>query len=365
MKSKFNKKNLVLFPEKEEQIKKQTNNYLTNTDYNSKYKTTSNYITKSNFSTETKEYDNYLDLSDTMTNSINSDIHKYKFQTNTYLPKKESTKKKLNKSVEIYDIMDIIKQSRENERQKKIYEQKLKAVKLRIKNLKNKKKVYYKQKKNESIKEKNINEIKENKNNLRNSINIINEDKKREILKKYKRAKEEKYKIEMGIKNSKIKAKTKKKIEYYQIKTEKNYYDSIILTNNFTTERYNQQKVKNIKEDRNKIKINEKINQKNLENEMKKFYNEKYEHSKNETEKLKEEIKKLEKIENSFKEKMKKENINLDDIKPKKLQFKPKTKSIRSRSTIGNQKEYLKPFIVVKANHKDDFYFTHRFLNKI
>jgi hypothetical protein len=111
-------------------------------------------------------------------------------------------------------------------------------------------------------------------------------------LKKYKRAKEEKYKIEMGIKNSKIKAKTKKKIEYYQIKTEKNYYDSIILTNNFTTERYNQQKVKNIKEDRNKIKINEENYQKNLEKEMKKFYDEKYEYSKNETEKLKEEIKK-------------------------------------------------------------------------
>ena len=149
MKSKFNKRNLVLFPEKEEQIKKQTNNYLTNTDYNNKYKTTSNYLTKSNFSTETKEYDNYLDLSDTMTNSINSDIHKYKCQTTTNLPKNESIKKKLNKSVEIYDIMDVIRQSRENEKQKKIYEQKLKAVKLRIKNLKNKKNVYYKQKKNE------------------------------------------------------------------------------------------------------------------------------------------------------------------------------------------------------------------------
>ena len=162
-----------------------------------------------------------------------------------------------------------------------------------------------------------------------------------------------------------MKTKKKKKIEYYQIKTEKNYYDSVILTNNFKTERYNQQKVKNIKEERNKIKLNEKMNQINLEREMKKFYDEKYEYNKNETEKLKEEIKKLEKIENSFKEKMKKENIDLDDIKPKKLQFKPKTKSIRSRSTIGNQKEYLKPFIVVKANHKDDFYFTHRFINKI
>ena len=94
MKSKINKRNLVLFPEKEEQIKKQTTNYFTNTDYNNKYQTTTNYITKSNFSTETKEYDNYLDLSDTMTNSINSDIHKYKFQTNTNLPKKKSIKKK-------------------------------------------------------------------------------------------------------------------------------------------------------------------------------------------------------------------------------------------------------------------------------
>ena len=101
--------------------------------------------------------------------------------------------------------MDLIKQSRENERQKKIQEQKLKAVKLRIKNLKNKKNIYYKRKKNESIKEKNINEIKENKNNLRNSINIINEDKKKEILKKFQKAKEEKYKIEMGIKISKNK----------------------------------------------------------------------------------------------------------------------------------------------------------------
>ena len=319
----------------------------------------SNNHTKKTTSTEIRDFSNYLNTNENSCYTMKSNILDYSFKGQRFLPTKNHLKKKYNNSISIdsINIMETIKKNRENEREKKIYEQKLKAIKLRIQNLKNKEDEFFKKKKTESIKESNFKKIKNERRDLKKYINIIHNDMKKKLDEKKKKVNEERLKTEIRLKTSKINSRLKKINKYNQIKKEKSLYDSIIYDNNYRMDTIKKEKIKNIKDNRNNIKLSEEIQKRNIEEQMKEFYYQRNEYNKRETDKIKEELKKLEKIEEKYKDNMRKENIDYYLISDKHL--KPKT--LRSKSTLSNKSNYYKkPFIAGTPNHKDDFYYTHR-----
>lgn len=232
------------------------------------------------------------------------------------------------------EINETIKANKNSEKEKKFYEEKFIMLKNRINSFQKHEKDLNKQLIRWKIQKNNFLKIKQNKENLKQNLLSLDIDKREELEKKKLKIKNEKYKMKIAIENSRKLIIEKKNNDYNKIKNERNILNNKISRNkSFIEEKYIE-KIKSIRAEREKYKIEEQkkhfLQSKNVKN----YYQIKNEFNKKRTKELKVECEKLEKIEEKYIKMFKQNN-------EKELINKVNLKKNRAKSTIGKKDKKL------------------------
>ena len=246
--------------------------------------------------------------------------------TNNYFSKKQQNKKSnlktqtnnkfknnnnkkfnldLNKTYSSSSTYSNYKAKQESEREKKLYEEKIRLIHNRIEVLKKQQSYLSKKVQKEKENEKSKNNIKQEKENIKQALLSIEIDKRNEMLTKRKNITQKKLKEKKELMISKEKIKNDKVEEYKKAYVKKKEIENIINEDKYKFTKVNKILIDKIKSEREKNKkklINKK---KNYIDKINNSYRQSYQTNINETKKLKNELIRLEKIEEKYLDNMK------------------------------------------------------------
>ena len=246
---------------------------------------------------------------------------------------------------------------KESEKEKKIYQEKVKLLENRIIALKKHDDEIRKRMLFNDMKQTYLDKTKKEKNDLKQTLLSYDIEKRKQFDLKKKATKNQKNILNKQLKESKEKTKLNKMINYEYLQKEKQLILSKINENNTKIEEYGKMTVNKIKKEREQMKINERKKFKKLGKSVDNYYMETLEDNKQETNKLKNKIKALEKIEARYISKLNqtRQRINKNHSTGVGL-FKTKIPPIQ-KLDLDNYYLEIAPFIskeknVKKRNHK-------------
>ena len=255
-------------------------------------------------------------------------------------------------------MIETLKASKDSEKEKKLYEQKVFYIKNRIAALQKQEDDINKKRIKVKLIEKNIEKAKKDKKKIRGAIEKIKTIQDEELKKKKEKIDNDKKNMENKIKNAIKINQEKKHHEYNLALNEKNDNNNKFNQLNKEYEKENSNKIKVIKAERKKVKEEEQKKLIKDEENIKEYYNKIYENNKKETSKLKAEFEKLEKLEQICLE-------NLNNTKKqdkhfissfRKLNLDKPTLNYRSKSNFaernGKNSNTYKNLNINKSSHK-------------
>ena len=255
-------------------------------------------------------------------------------------------------------MIETLKASKDSEKEKKLYEQKVFYIKNRIAALQKQEDDINKKRIKVKLIEKNIEKAQEDKKKIRGAIEKIKTIQDEELKKKKEKIDNDKKNMENKIKNAIKINQEKKHHEYNLALNEKNDNNNKFNQLNKEYEKENSNKIKVIKAERKKVKEEEQKKLIKDEENIKEYYNKIYENNKKETSKLKAEFEKLEKLEQICLE-------NLNNTKKqdkhfissfRKLNLDKPTLNYRSKSNFaernGKNSKTYKNLNINKSSHK-------------
>ena len=283
----------------------------------------------------------------------------------------KSNIRNLNKNSKTYtSINENFKAKIESDKEKKLYQEKVRLLENRILALKKHEDAIHRRMHYKDVHQTYLNQRKKEKSDLKQALLSHDIDKRNELDLKRKHIKEQKNSLNKHLKESMEKSKITKMKDYENMQKEKKLALSIINENNNKFENYGRGNVIKIKKEREQIKKNEAKKYQNLEKSADNFYLETCEDNKNETNKLKNKLKKLEKLEVKYmnslnktrqgllrnnsqgyylykKDMMPITKLNLDKQMDKPFYGKDKTttmykKNQKNTVSVDNLKEYYK-----------------------
>ena len=197
-------------------------------------------------------------------------------------------------------INEKYKAKQQSEKEKKIYQEKVRLLENRILALKNQEDDINKKIQSNKIRQKYLDKKKKEKNDFKQTLLSYDIDKRNELDEKRKAIKEQKNQLNKDLQESIQKNKISKIRNYQKLQKEKKMVLTIIDRNNHNFEKYGKNNVVKIKKQREKIKQNEIKRHRKLGKSMDNFYLESCEDNKHETDKLKDKVKKLEQLEMKY-----------------------------------------------------------------
>jgi hypothetical protein len=197
-------------------------------------------------------------------------------------------------------ISEKFKANRESEKEKKLYQEKVKILENRITALKNQENDIIKKRHANELRQNYLNKKKQEKNDFKKQLLSYDIDKRNALDERRKAIKEKNMQLNKELKESLAKTKTSKMNNYKKLKNEKKIGLIKISQNNHNIERYGKYNVTKIKKERERIKKNEIKKLKKLGRSMDNYYIRSCENNRNETDKLKERVKKLEQLEMKY-----------------------------------------------------------------
>lgn len=204
----------------------------------------------------------------------------------------------LNKGKKTYSsINENYKAKIESEKEKKLYQEKVKMLENRIFTLKNHEDEIHRRMHYNDIRQTYLNQKRKEKNDMKQALLSYDIDKRNELDFRRKAIKGQKNSLNKHLKESIEKAKITKMKDYENMQKEKRLALSIIKENNNKFLKYGKKNVKKIQREREQIKQNEINKQQNFGKTNNSYYLETCEDNKNETNKLKNKLKMLEKLE--------------------------------------------------------------------
>ena len=197
-------------------------------------------------------------------------------------------------------INEKYKAKQESEKEKKLYQEKVRLLENRILALKSQEDDMNKKMQSNKLRQNYLNKKKKEKNDFKQTLLSYDIDKRNELDEKRKAIKEQKFQLNKDLKESMEKNKLSKMRNYRQLQKEKKKALTLIDRNNHKFEKYGRNNVDKIKKEREKIKQNEIKKKRKHGKSMDNFYLESCEDNKQETDKLKNKIKKLEQLEMKY-----------------------------------------------------------------
>ena len=188
----------------------------------------------------------------------------------------------------------------ESEKEKKLYEKKVKLLENRILALKKQEEDANKKKQSDEMRQKYLNKMKKEKSDFKQQLLSYDIDKRNALEERRKAIKEQKAQLNTELSESMQKAKIYKIKNYKKLLKEKKIGNDLIHKNNKNFEKYGRNNVNKIKKEREDFKKRELKKQRNHGKSMENFYLESCEGNKQETDKLKDKLLKLEKIEAQY-----------------------------------------------------------------
>lgn len=281
--------------------------------------------------------------------------------------KNSKTNKRLNhKSKEVFSqnnkLIQQYKISTESEKERKQYEDKVIAMKNRLKALKKQENNLYRKIKIMSHKENKLEMIKTEKDTFKHALYSHKSESKRKLEYLKRKNTKEKIRVSSAVKNAINDSKMKKHADFDLARTEKQIIVSLISENNEDLGNKNQKKINQIKSEYENFKAEEQRKQREREEQLIKYYKEKKEKEAMTSSRLKNQIVELEKLEEQYLESLQNSKIAeikhssmlklnntekalkqvTDNFAIKKLEFDPNQKDkrgIRSKSTTAHGKE--------------------------
>ena len=232
-----------------------------------------------------KKFNNNSSQRDLFTN------YKYNFSKN-------NTKKSSKGFNNTYGVInEKYKAKQQSEKEKKLYQEKVRLLENRILALKNQEDDMNKKIQSNKVRQKYLDKKKKEKNDFKKTLLSYDIDKRNELDEKRKAIKEQKNQLNKDLQESIQKNKLSKMRNYQKLQKEKKMALTIIDRNNHNFEKYGKNNVVKIKKQRERVKQNEIKRHKKLGKSMDNFYLESCEDNKQETDKLKDKVKKLEQLE--------------------------------------------------------------------
>ena len=212
---------------------------------------------------------------------------------NNIVEKKSKKSNKLKNS----SVNEKFIAKQESEKEKKLYQQKVKLLENRILALKKQEEEMRRKQHCNEIRQNYINKKKQEKYDFKQKLLSHDIDKRNALEEKRKAIQEQKNQLNNELKESMQKTKTTKMKNYKHMQKEKKIGLTIINENNQNFEKYGKNNVNKIKKEREDFKKNELKKQKNHGKSMDNYYLESCEDNKHETDKLRDKIRKLEELE--------------------------------------------------------------------
>lgn len=232
-----------------------------------------------------KKFNNNSSQRDLFTN------YKYNFSKN-------NTKKSSKGFNNTYGVInEKYKAKQQSEKEKKLYQEKVRLLENRILALKNQEDDMNKKIQSNKVRQKYLDKKKKEKNDFKKTLLSYDIDKRNELDEKRKAIKKQKNQLNKDLQESIQKNKLSKMRNYQKLQKEKKMALTIIDRNNHNFEKYGKNNVFKIKKQRERVKQNEIKRHKKLGKSMDNFYLESCEDNKQETDKLKDKVKKLEQLE--------------------------------------------------------------------
>lgn len=259
---------------------------------------------------------------------------------NKIKPKKYNFNLDLSKTFTTSATYNNFMAKQESKREKKLYEDKVQALKNHINAIKKQQsdltKKAEKAKENEKYKMK----LKQEKESIKQALLSAEIDRRNEMELKRKNIAEKKMKEENGMLMSKRRNKKDKKNEYRKFVIHKKKLKKIINEDNYKSNEINKIIIDKIKRDREKTMNNLYQKKKNYINKVNNSYRITYQNNLNETKKLKNELMKLEEIENQYLQNMKYTKDTLKNYNKNNINYRihQKIKSDYSLDEIDNMK---------------------------
>lgn len=265
-------------------------------------------------------------------------------------------------------INEKYKAKQESEKEKKIYQEKVRLLENRISALKKHENEMNRKKHCNEIRQKYLNKKKKEKNDFKQQLLSYDIDQRNALDTKRKEIKERKKQLDQEMKQSMEKTKNSKVKNYKKLLYDRKIGLNIINENNQNFEKYGKGNVNKIKKEREKTKKNEMMKQKKHGRSMDNYYVESCENNKHETDKLKDKIKKLEKMEVEYLNSINQTrqgfmrnnsmggNYQKKDITPiKKLDLDEQIKGIEGRHKNKNiQKKHNKNSMCKELTYRND-----------
>ena len=246
-------------------------------------------------------------------NDYNNSSKKKKLKYNTSTKDIKDAKKDLNTSNTKVNIRNINKGKKtyssinnnfrakiESEKEKKLYQEKVRLLENRLNALKNHEDEIHRRMHYNDIRQTYLNKRKKEKSDMKQALLSYDIDKRNELDLKRKAIKDQKRNLNKHLKESMEKSKQTKIRNYEHMQKEKKLVLSKINENNNKFEEYGKGNVIKIKKEREQIKKNEIKKLKNVGKSVDNYYLETCEDNIQETKKLKNKLKKLEKLETKY-----------------------------------------------------------------
>ena len=261
----------------------------------------------------------------------------------------KSKTRNLIKAKKIYfSINDNYKAKVESEKEKKLYQEKVRLLENRIFALKNHEDDIHRKMHYNDIRQTYLNQKKKEKNDMKQALLSYDIDKRNELDLKRKATRDQKCSLNKHLKESIEKSKITKIKNYENMQKEKKLALSIINANNNKLERYGKRNVKKIQKEREQIKRNELNKQKNMGKTADLYYLETCEDNKNETNKLKNKLKMLEKLEIKYMNSLNKTRQNMMRHNSEGLYFYKKDIAPITKLDLDKQ---INNMTIYKRNH--------------
>lgn len=197
-------------------------------------------------------------------------------------------------------LIKTYKVSSETEKQKRLYEEKVKAMQNRLNALKKQEDDIFRKMNLYHNKERELEQIKEEKKILKNILNSYKYNQK-EMLEAQKRKNNEiKEKVTVNVQKAIMKMKIKKHDKFDLARTKKQLVNTMISETSYQQDIINQKKIEIIKGTYESFKAEEKRKRKERENKLKKNYLSKIAKDEEETQVLKDQIAEMERLEEQY-----------------------------------------------------------------
>ena len=222
-------------------------------------------------------------------------------KTNKDLINNNANVKALSKRKQTHSsVSKNYKASKESEKEKKLYQEKVRLLENRILALKNHQDEIKRKMLCNDVRQTYLDQKKKEKSDMKQTLLSYDIDKRNELDLKRKQIRDQKNSLNKHLKESIEKQKITKIKDYQNLKKEKMLVLSKIHENNNQHEKYAKGNFNKIKKERELIKLNELKKQKTLGKKKDNYYYESCEDNKHETDNLKNKLKKLEKLEIKF-----------------------------------------------------------------